>query len=57
MRIVTDFIYPPIPDRSCDWCAYDGDTYDGEGCPMGLGAAEAEAVADLKTQIAERENA
>jgi hypothetical protein len=29
MNIVTNHIFPPIPDRSCDWSAIDADTYDG----------------------------
>lgn len=27
--------------------AVDADTYDGEGCPVGVGASKAEAIADL----------
>lgn len=30
MDIVVDFIYPPIPDRSQDYCAYDADQADAE---------------------------
>ena len=40
MKIRTDYIYPPIPDRSCDWVAVDDDTYDGP-----------EAIADLMEQL------
>ena len=57
MKIQTDFIYPPIPTRNCDWVAVDSDTYDGApdcNCPIGRGATEAEAVADLLAQIEER---
>lgn len=45
--IVTKFDYPPIPDRSNDWCAY----YDGreEDGPFGRGKSEAAAVQDLLT--------
>ena len=32
----------------------DDDTYDGEGCPIGHGATEAEAIADLKEKIVDR---
>ena len=51
MNIKTNFVYPPIPIRSFDWQAYDDDTYDGEGCPLGHGATEQEAIADLLQQI------
>ena len=58
MNILTEHVYPPIPDRSCDWSAIDGDTYDGAPdthppCPVGWGATEAEAIADLLEQIEE----
>ncbi len=54
MRITTEHVFPPIPDRSCDWSAIDEDTYDGADdsrCPIGRGATEAEAVADLLEQM------
>lgn len=54
MKIRTTYEYPPIPDRSMDWSAIDDDTYDGaedSHCPIGRGATEAEAIADLKQQI------
>ena len=51
MKIRTDHVRPPIPERSHDWSAIDDDTYDGPGCPVGWGATEAEAIADLKQQI------
>jgi len=44
-KIVTHNIFPPIPTRSHDWCAYfDGEEELGD---YGYGATEAEAVADL----------
>lgn len=52
MKIVTEGWAKPIPDRRFDWAAYDGDTYDGEGCTVGWGRTEAEAIADLMEQIA-----
>lgn len=60
MRIRTDYVFPPIPDRSCDWSAIDEDTYDGAPdthppCPIGRGATEAEAIADLLEQIQEQQ--
>jgi len=48
-RIVTSYVFPPIPDRSSDWCAY----YDNLGAdcsPYGWGATEEEAIADLNDQ-------
>ena len=49
-RIVTQFVYPPIPIRSLDWCAtfddYDGAPDAGHQC-MGHGATELQAVCDL----------
>jgi len=49
-RIICDFVYPPIPQRTLDWCA----TFDGyePGDPMGFGSTEAEAIADLEEQWA-----
>lgn len=48
-RIRTDFIYPPIPIRSCDWqVIYDGDEPSDNGCmAVGRGATETEAICDL----------
>ena len=44
-KIVTSHDYPPIPDRSMDWCAY----YDGEeeAGGYGYGPTEAEAISDF----------
>lgn len=44
-KIVTDHIFPPIPIRTMDWCAF----YDGEeeAGGYGYGATEAEAIADF----------
>lgn len=50
-KIVTEFVYPPIPDRRFDWSAIDDNTYDGEGCPIGRGATEQEAIDDLLDKI------
>jgi len=43
-KIITSHIYPPIPLRQFDWCAW----YDGreEGL-QGWGATEEQAIADL----------
>lgn len=46
-KIKTNHIFPPIPDRSMDWCAY----YDGEEerGDYGYGPTEEAAIADLVT--------
>lgn len=56
MKIITHFVYPPIPDRRFDWSAVTDDYCGAEDshCPIGYGATEAEAVADLKAEIEER---
>ena len=49
-KIVTSFVYPPIPWREIDWSAhYDGDEESGF---RGWGKTEAEAIADLKQEEA-----
>lgn len=53
-KIVTEYVYPPIPVRSYDWRATFAD-YD-IGDPIGTGATEAEAIADLMEQVAEIED-
>lgn len=54
MKIKTDHWVKPIPTRAFDWQAYDDDTYDGPGCPIGHGATEQEAIDDLLEQIEAR---
>lgn len=44
-RIVTGHIFPPIPDRSNDWCAHYAERE--EAGPYGYGATEATAIRDL----------
>ena len=44
-EIITHYDPPPIPMRNCDWSAV-RDSYE-PGWPIGLGATEAEAIADL----------
>jgi hypothetical protein len=34
------------------WTAIDADSYDGPGSPVGWGATEAAAIADLREQVA-----
>lgn len=56
MKIRTEFVDPPIPDRRFDWSAVDDDTYDGapdSHCPIGRGRTESEAIADLLEQLEE----
>jgi len=48
--IVTEYWAKPIPVRQFDWTAVDDDTYE-PGCPVGYGATEAEAIADLREQL------
>ena len=59
MKIRTEHIFPPIPIRQFDWCAYDDDTYDGapDAGPqiVGHGATEKEAVEDFMEQWNEKE--
>lgn len=52
MKIRTTYVYSPIPIRQFDWSAIDDDTYE-PGRPIGTGATEQEAVADLLQQIEE----
>lgn len=56
--IHTEHVYPPIPDRSCDWSAtladYDGGNVDYDTPsrdPIGRGPTEEMAVADLLEQL------
>lgn len=44
-KIVTSFVYPPIPIRTYDWSAC-RDGYEPPD-PIGRGSTEAEAIADL----------
>ncbi len=44
-KIITTHDYPPIPVRMFDWSAH-RDGYE-PGDPIGTGATEAEAIADL----------
>ena len=44
-RIVTYYIYPPIPIRQFDWQATRGDP--DLGCRVGYGATEQAAIQDL----------
>ncbi|HSC56989.1 MAG TPA: hypothetical protein VLC51_07275 [Nitrospira sp.] len=44
LKVVTSNIFPPIPDRKFDWCAY----FDGEEDGwVGYGPTEEDAIDDL----------
>ena len=49
MKIRTSHDYPPIPIRCVDWSAVTDDYESGH--PIGRGATEAEAIADLLEQL------
>jgi hypothetical protein len=51
MKIRTSHWLKPIPLRGFDWEAVDDDTYGGEGSPIGHGATEEAAIADLLDQL------
>lgn len=54
-KIKTSYWAKPIPDRSRDWSAWDDATFSGEvSDPVGWGATEPEAIADLIEQLSER---
>lgn len=52
VQVKTKFWAKPIPDRRFDWEAIEED-YD-LGSPMGFGATEQEAIADLLVEIEAR---
>ena len=52
MVIKKQYVNPPIPVRSSDWCAYPEDCE--EYGPYGWGSTEAEAISDLKDQLDEQ---
>ncbi len=62
-RIITEYVYPPIPMRNFDWAAYregydcdcDGDGYFSKD-PVGHGPTEQAAIADLLTIEDERDD-
>lgn len=57
VKLRTEHVFPPIPIRSCDWCAYDENTYDGAPDAghqiVGYGSTEHEAIADFREQLLE----
>lgn len=53
MDIRTEYLPKPIPWRDNDWEAYDHDR--DEDSPVGFGATEAEAIADLIGAVKSKE--
>lgn len=55
MKITTDYWRKPIPTNKADWTAWDADRCGCREChqPVGYGATEAEALADLNEKMAE----
>ena len=47
-EIVTEYVYPPIPERGFDWSAVRRDYEPGNN--IGRGATEEAAIADLLEQ-------
>lgn len=48
-KILTSYIFPPIPSRHWDWCAY----VDGEENICEFGYTEKEAIENLKEMLDE----
>jgi hypothetical protein len=44
----------PIP--CFEWSAWDDETYDGEGCPVGSGKTEQDAIDDLMWKLEEQKD-
>jgi hypothetical protein len=54
-RVIVSAVFPPIPDRRFDWCAYwDGEEEEGH---YGWGTTPEEALADLERLDQERAEA
>jgi hypothetical protein len=52
-KVITSFVYPPIPTRGNDWCAYlDNEVEDSSA--YGWGRTEQDALDDLGSIIEER---
>jgi len=45
--MITSFVYPPIPYRGMDWCAYLDDDVENAS-RYGWGRTEAEAILELE---------
>jgi hypothetical protein len=53
-KIETQYQPTPMPNRNFDWMAT-WDNYDGMGSPIGFGATEREAIAELVAETHARE--
>ena len=53
MKIKTECHYTDNGKYPAEWTAWDDDSYDGPGSPLGSGHTEQEAIADLKEKIGE----
>lgn len=55
-KVVTTNIFPPIPDRRFDWCAYfdDDEPNDNGSMMQGFGVTEEEAIEDLLRLLEEK---
>lgn len=53
LKVSTHYDPKPIPARHLDWSAVDYG-YGGEGCSIGYGKTEADAIADLLEEIEQR---
>jgi hypothetical protein len=52
MKIITSYDFPPVPLRRFDWSAY-LEAYE-PGAPLGHGATEEAAIADLLEQLEQK---
>ncbi|WP_164749177.1 hypothetical protein [Mesorhizobium sp. M1A.F.Ca.IN.020.04.1.1] len=53
-KVITSHIFPPIPVRCFDWCAWFDDL--GADCsPYGYGRTEEEAIEDLLENFGEED--
>lgn len=50
-KIVTTHVYPPIPMRSFDWCAFFEDEEGDEDGMRGWGKTQESAIANLMEQV------
>ena len=50
-KITVEHVYPPIPQRCFDYCAY----VDAESGPHGWGSTKEEAIANLEQLLDEKE--
>jgi hypothetical protein len=54
VKLIVEYVYPPIPIRQFDYAVYDDNTYCGCGecrCVVGTGATRDEAFDDFVEQM------